>query len=316
MTKKEEKALPHQQSAQQNERHSSRLSTHSWYPHTCIWNIHTMLPSVQRVCRPCCTSKLYVTSKKVSLAVNRLPGRQPTQYSRLFSASVTRKQPVDQHSNHGHGEEELSSSLLRLYQRDGDRMMLPRAALGVSAFNTTYWLWYTLDFIPAVNASPIQDLHIDPKIGWGALALGVAINAITALYPSLLVSRLDYDPLRNQLRIYRHDFPLLSPSARSTNYSLGDVSMNAADSELKKILGEYHGDWRKYKGHLALKRKDNFMPLLMEIQNGRQEVPNGEALLQAMMRPKALSSSMMIMNDKQTLKAKGTKAKRSKSRRK
>jgi hypothetical protein len=272
----------------------------------------TMVQPVQKMCK-LCTSQVVANgknSKLSSLALNYgLPsGKRQAQYFRLFSTSATPKQPLDQGSNH---EEE---SLLPLYQRDGDRMVLPRAAVGISTVNTTYWLWYALDFIPAVNATPMQHLHIDPKIGWGALALGVAINALTALYPAMLVERLDYDPLRNQLRVYRYGLPLLL-SPYSTNYPLGEISITPSDSELKKILGEYQGDWTRYKGHLALQRKGKHIPLLMEIQNGRQEVPNGEALLQAMLRPKALSSSSSRkVHDKQKLgNAKTAKAKRSKS---
>lgn len=259
--------------------------------------------------RPC-TSKLVAASKLSWRRRQRLDViavEKPIQHSRLFSATTTPKRSTESSSSkRGHDKD----SLLQLYQRDGDRMRMPRAALGMSALNTTYWLWYSLDFIPAVNASPLHDLHIDPKLGWGALALGVVINGLTALYPSLLVSRLNYDPGQNQLLVYRHSFPLLSPSTQSTSYALGEVSIAHSDSNLKKILGDYKGDWRKYKGHLALKRKNHTIPLLMEIQNGREEVKDGEMLLQVLLRPKALSSTISERRKSNNAKS-GTKGKRS-----
>eukprot|EP00980_Cylindrotheca_fusiformis_P031269 scaffold26101_cov113-Cylindrotheca_fusiformis.AAC.1 len=69
-----------------------------------------------------------------------------------------------------------------LYQRNPERNVLPRAAFGFSIFNSTYWLWYVLDFIPAVNntttaaaasssASAADLYYIHPAVGLGGLAL-------------------------------------------------------------------------------------------------------------------------------------------------
>lgn len=185
----------------------------------------------------------------------------------------------------------VDRKVLALYRRDPDRIMLPRAAFGISIFNTTYWTWYSFDFIPAVNASPVEDLHIDPSIGYGALALGVAINVMTALYPSMLVSKLNYDEERNLLLLYGYAFPFLTASKSPTPYALGDIMINAGDSDLKKILGDYKGDWGRYKGHLALQRKDGGLPLLLEVQSANYEILRGQDLLEALLRPKAFLSS-------------------------
>ena len=228
---------------------------------------------------------------------------------RHVSSSSTANAPKD---NGGKDEKSSSTTILPLYQRQGDRIALLRAAWGISALNTTYWLWYSLDFIPAVNASPMEDLHIDPKIGWGALGLGVVINAVTAFYPSLLVSRMDYDSSKKQLLVYGHKLPLLSPSSIPTSYPLGHITMDPTGPELKTILADFQGDLSRFKGHLALKRSSKTFPLLLEIQNGREEIRDGETLLQALLRPKAFSAQSA--SNAKARGQTGKKSKRSKGR--
>ena len=74
------------------------------------------------------------------------------------------------------------------YERKPAYNKLPQGALGVSVANTVYWTWYTFDFIPTVNASPIEALHVDPRVGLFGIGLGVSINIVTVLYPMSLVS--------------------------------------------------------------------------------------------------------------------------------
>ena len=182
-------------------------------------------------------------------------GLSPTRLGRFVSSSQGPlvRRPQDSVTNNSH-------PILPLYQRNKDRITMPRTALGLSALNTAYWLWYTLDFIPAVNESSMENLHIDPRIGWGALGLGIGINLVTALYPSLLISRMDYDSSNKQFLVYRHQLPFLKESTRAAPFVLGDLTIDPTDGDLKKILGDYQGDWSKYKGHLALKPKHHTLP--------------------------------------------------------
>ena len=234
-----------------------------------------------------------------------IPGGAPaylTRFSRklafgidghCFSTTSTTSMQKDVHR--------AANSILPLYQRDPDRVKIPRAAFGVSILNTCYWLWYSLDFIPAVNASPVEDIHIDPKIGYGALGLGIAINVMTALYPSLLVARLDYDETSNMLHLYRYKLPFVTVASTPTMYRLGDIKIDTSDSDLKKILEVYKGDLSRFKGHLALKASRASLPLLLEVQNADEEVKNGgEDLLQIMVRPKAFLASRSQEKRKKT----------------
>mmetsp|Transcript_22002 Transcript_22002/g.61191 ORF Transcript_22002/g.61191 Transcript_22002/m.61191 type:complete len:244 (+) Transcript_22002:117-848(+) len=84
------------------------------------------------------------------------------------------------------------SSVEILYQRDPRRNGLPKASFLVSSMNSMYWLWYVFDFIPAVNASPIEDLHVDPIYGFGGLGLSILIQSVFTFYPLSLVSKIGY----------------------------------------------------------------------------------------------------------------------------
>jgi len=77
-----------------------------------------------------------------------------------------------------------------LYRRDASRNALPKASFLVSSLNSAYWLWYVFDFIPAVNASPIEELHADPIYGFGGLGLSLLIQSAFTLYPLSLVSKI------------------------------------------------------------------------------------------------------------------------------
>lgn len=63
-----------------------------------------------------------------------------------------KRQPVaDKNSTSGNSPATSSYTLLR-------------TGIGFSSFHTMYWLWYVTDFIPAVNASPMEQLHVDPML--------------------------------------------------------------------------------------------------------------------------------------------------------
>lgn len=173
-----------------------------------------------------------------------------------------------------------------LYLRDSEHNLLPRAAMGFSSLNTIYWTWYTLDFIPAINHSPIESLHVNPMIGWGALALGVAINGLAAFYPNSLVSKVEFRPGTKELMVYGHSLPFVGFSSQPRIYPLGEISLDPASSDIKKILQTYKGDIRKYTGHLPLLITDKTIPWLLEVRDGNEEIHNGEVLLQALLNNK------------------------------
>ena len=170
-----------------------------------------------------------------------------------------------------------------LYQRDTNRDIMPRASFFVSSLNSIYWVWYVADFIPAVNASPIDDLHINSYYGLGGLGLSLFIQAAFTLYPNSLISKIAYKssspvstssnnnnnnntPQQRQqqqqqqgdeILVWKNTLPLVRPSSTPLRYPLGKITMDKASDNVHKILKELGGDMKKFQGHLSLNRDDN-----------------------------------------------------------
>lgn len=217
-------------------------------------------------------------------------------YHDISSSSVLSSQQQQQHQRNFSSNKSIKNSnddnddMIVLYERNTERNKLPRAAFGFSIVNTTYWLWYALDFIPTVNSSPIDDLHIDPMIGVGGVVLGLLINTVTGLYPASLVSKLSYSRTTNSLYLWGHDlFPWMRPQSNTTTqpteYPLGTLTIaNKSSNDAQRLLN----DPLSYQGHLGLKeeeevlggekekkkmkRKRRIPLLLMEIQEPRREL--------------------------------------------
>ena len=179
---------------------------------------------------------------------------------------------------------------LKLYERSTERNKIPRAALGVSLFNTIYWTWYSFDFIPAVNASAMESIHVDPTVGYVGLALGVLINTATVLYPLSSVSKITLSPTQQIFRVYGYNLPLITPSTSYREYSLGDLTMNPSSTEAKKILHELDGDLKQFSGLFGLRAKSQKrLPLLVEVRQP-EEVLRPKLFLESILNPQDIAS--------------------------
>lgn len=194
-----------------------------------------------------------------------------------------------------------------LYERNAERNMIPRVAFGMSMLNTAYWLWYALDFIPAVNASPYPDMHIDPAVGAGGVALGALINSVIGLYPTSTISKLSYSPMKQTWSVHKHSLPLVRPSSKPTEYSLGMVTLDRTSSEVKKIL-ENGADLSTYQGHLGISIEGERIPSLLEIREPK-EVKNADFLLQALLDPQAIEREAAQRYSKKKRQGKGKRRK-------
>jgi len=180
----------------------------------------------------------------------------------------------------------------------------------VSSLNSLYWVWYCFDFVPAVNSSPIDDLHIDPIFGFGGLGLSILIQSAFTLYPLSLVSKIAYraspstststgtqktkksaSQKEQEILLFKHTLPFLKTSLKPLVIPLGKITMDKASDDTRKILEELGGDLGKYEGHLGLTRvsdkenKNSYtinFPLLVEIRKP-SEVHNSELMLQVLL---------------------------------
>jgi hypothetical protein len=187
-----------------------------------------------------------------------------------------------------------------LYERDPTNNKLPRLALFVSTFNTAYWAWYSLDFLPAINSSPVADLHVDPLLGYIGLAFAGVLNVFIGLYPKRLISRValveneaeEHGSTKSAsppvaLLVTVHDLPLINPTPFGPKFNVGEIKIDPASAEAKQLAtkdGDPATSMARFRGHLPLWVVDRRAPYLLNIQDDA-EVVDPESLLHVLIDP-------------------------------
>jgi hypothetical protein len=172
-----------------------------------------------------------------------------------------------------------------LYERGPGRNTLARSGLGFSSFHTAYWLWYSADFIPTVNAAEMHDLHIDPMLGVVGIVFAVSIQAIFFTYPKRLVSKLTWKQDARQLLFYSHNIPFVTSSTTPKIYTLGEGPvLDPSSSDAKHLLGKLSGDISQYRGHMAVAAKGQWPPYLLDLRE-TSDVVEPELMLEALLSP-------------------------------
>lgn len=198
-----------------------------------------------------------------------------------------------------------------LYERGPGRNALPRSGLGFSAFHTAYWLWYTSDFIPTVNASEMHQLHIDPMVGVVGIVFSSIIQAIFFTYPKRLVSRLTWKPDSKQLLYYTHTIPFVTPVATSPwVYSVGDAPvLDATSADAKHLVDKLLGDLSQYRGHLAVAKKGQWPPFLLDLSDPN-DVSEPDLMFEALMAQDNMGGVSARSSSSLPRKKKGSKPQR------
>lgn len=190
-----------------------------------------------------------------------------------------------------------------LYERGPGRNALARSGLGFSSFHTAYWLWYTADFIPTVNAAEMHDLHIDPMLGVVGIVFASVIQAIFFTYPKRLVSRLTWKSEARQLLFYSHNIPFVTPATTATIYTLGDAPvLDASSSDAKHLLEKLSGDISQYRGHMAVAKKGQWPPFLLDLRES-SDVVEPELMLEALLSPDRMGGTSSTDDSKRRNRA-------------
>jgi hypothetical protein len=146
------------------------------------------------------------------------------------------------------------------------------------------------DFVPAVNSTPIHDLHVDPAYGFAGLGISILIQSACSLYPISLISKIAYQTPDNsppQILVWKYSLPFVQPSKNPSTIPVGNILMDTTSSDTSKILNEYGGDLRKFQGYLGLALTNAYIPLLLDIQEAA-EVHDSQLLLQVLLDPQRL----------------------------
>lgn len=186
-----------------------------------------------------------------------------------------------------------------LFERGNDQFTLIRSGLGFSSFHTAYWIWYTTDFVPTVNAANIPELYVDPMLGITGTLFAAGLQLLFFAWPKRLVSRLTYRPSRDiggqivpaQFCVYTHAIlgvvPATVPSAvipvtNDKGHSLIDPSTH----EAKEVLANFSDQLQNYRGYLRIRNpKMSWPPLVLDFRDS-SKIPHPDRLLQALLNPK------------------------------
>ena len=191
-----------------------------------------------------------------------------------------------------------------------------------------YWVWYVTDFVPAVNASPIESFHIDPIYGFGGLGLSLLIQTAFTLYPLSLVSKIAYrnsdsrsksdsgdgrgkniSSSPQEILVWKHTLPLLQPSSKPLVFPVGGISLDRTSENTRIILEDLGGNIENFEGFLGLKKVSKetkessltaYFPLLVDIRKP-SEVCDSESMIQVL-----LSGGTKIHNKKGSSKRQST----------
>lgn len=204
-----------------------------------------------------------------------------------------------------------------LYQRKTNpSLTLMRSGFFCSAFHTTYWIWYTTDFIPTVNNAALTNVHVDPAVGVAGICFAIALQTAFIIYPKRLVHKLSYRPRSQKVVVYTHRLPFIRPNLFPTaSFPVGthnerlktatkasastDTSddmkrkedaatkikyfkLNPSSPEAVQIVSDFKGDVTRYRGHLQVGQ--SWPRYALDIRSA-QDVPEPELLLEALLRP-------------------------------
>ncbi|KAL3793924.1 hypothetical protein ACHAWO_002304 [Cyclotella atomus] len=182
-----------------------------------------------------------------------------------------------------HQQSSKDQSYSLLYARSPARSFYPRTTLAFSSFNTLYWLWYTFDFTPSVNASAYEKaslqqidletldlLLVDTTMGYVGLGMALVIWGGSIWYPKHLVSAIwKSEGDDGGLAVSTLSLPFVQvPSilgGTNTEFSKEQLQSESSvkffnrgeigvvgDRDTNEILIKLDGDLGKKRGHLAL----------------------------------------------------------------
>ncbi len=237
-----------------------------------------------------------------------------TNHSRLTNVykripnTIVRQLSSQDPTNETIDRKEEGDRIRLLYKRDEERNTLPKTSFLVSSVNSIYWIWYVVDFVPAINASPIESFHVNPTYAYGGLGLSILIQSAFALYPLSLVSKIGYrtttpasersddgrgntksaSPKGNdEILVWKHTLPFMRTSSEPLVFPVGGIGLDKTSESTRIILEDHGGNFANFEGFLGLQKekepKGNTgiaanLPLLLDIRKP-SEVFDSESMV-------------------------------------
>ncbi|KAL7569077.1 hypothetical protein ACA910_016917 [Epithemia clementina (nom. ined.)] len=209
-----------------------------------------------------------------------------------------------------------------LFERSIPPPILERSSFPLATICSVFFLWYALDFVPAVNSSGIQELYVHPVIPGLGMGGAIIYQVGSTLFPRRLVNKLvlrqqSNNPRKNdQLLVYTHTIPFFRPSLVPIIYDIGEVGMSPSSSQTQKIIEK--DDISQFKGYIPLYQKGaRFQPPYLMNINDPIDVRDPFLLLEAIIHPgaDAVSKAKYVPSRFVFNRSRGKKAKKNKKRR-
>lgn len=203
------------------------------------------------------------------------------QQQRWISGNVSERNDIQKATT---GSDRTEETAIMLYERNSEANTVPRAGLAMAYLSSFYWTWYAVDFIPHVNSSPIETLHIDPWVGIAGCTVAYAINFAACAYCKQMVSKVVLQKdAPNPVHVHRHSLPFMTVSGRPLEYEFGAALLDYNDNEVQKLLKSIETPGKhSLRGHLPLKTDDRRWPLGLYI-NEISDIKNKDLFLDTLL---------------------------------
>jgi len=147
-----------------------------------------------------------------------------------------------------------------LYQRSPNRLTFPRYLLRFSTLHTGYWIWYVVDFTPAVAAKGA--FAVNESIGIFGLGLALFMLAGSCMYPRYLISEIrELD--KGETLVKHYSLPFVKVEKVGTRYPAGALKIDG-EGDQHQIVSKGKGSIANYNGHLAIKVPNQRFHLLLD----------------------------------------------------
>ena len=210
--------------------------------------------------------------------------------ARRSKAKPSSRDHMPKPPQHSHDDDDKNGVIL--YERDPGSNNPPRAILGLAYFSSFYWTWYAIDFIPTVNNSSIELLHIQPWWGVAACTVAYAVNIAAGAYCKAMVSKvvLQADAAK-PVHIYRHSLPFMIASSKAPiECGYGQATLDYNTTEVQNLIDVIHhepGQQEQHpsvpvSGHLALQIKDRKFPVALYLTS-TDDIKNKDLFLDTLL---------------------------------
>jgi len=175
--------------------------------------------------------------------------------------------------------------------------------LGFNTIHTFYWLWYALDFVPAINEAAERAkttgsnaaanfVAVDPTIGYLGLGMAIIMGSLSIMYPRHLISEIRKGEKPGSLRIKHYNLPFVTiPKGEGTYFAPCSIKVENM-TDVNTILGKHEGNIALFRGHLGLNVTESQRNFLLDIKEN-DDVRRGDVLLNAIL-PDGLSVADVV----------------------